>query len=258
MKKLRNIFDLLMAVIMMVSTVPASKVEAATVKGGNSIRNATYVAKYNKTYATRFTADNQTKWFKFKTKNFDGFYTVYGKNVNMSGFRICLCDGDEEELFGSDALSPNGVYVNNIKLKKNTMYYIKLTGYTGKGNCKFKISARKDLVKDTKSKAKQVKANKKIVSSCDGNYDIDWFKFKPTKSGDYTFTCKNLNVQVGFVAYFTDRYDEELGASSCISKNDTYSVTVHLKKGKWYYIRIEGYNYNYDSLGNYRFNIVKE
>ena len=253
MKKLRNIFVLLMAVIMMVSTVPASKVEAATVKGGNSIRNATYVAKYNKTYVTRFTADNQTKWFKFKTKNFDGFYTLYGKNVSMTGVRICLCDVDEEELFGSDCIDLNHEYSNNIKLKKNTMYYIKIVGYTGKGNCKFKISARKDLIKDTKNKAKQVKLNKKVVSSCDGKSDKDWFKFKPTKSGDYTFSCKNLNTQEGLRAFFTDRYDEEFGASDCIYKNGTYSISVHLKKGKWYYIRIEAY----DGVGNYRFKISK-
>ncbi len=244
-----------MAVIMMVSTVPASKVEAATLKGGKSLRKATYVAKYNTAYVTKFTADLQTKWFKFKTKNFDGFYTLYAKNASMTdSFKIYLCDGDEEDLIESDYLHKDEEFAKNIKLKKNTWYYIRLVGFYGKGNGKFRISARKDSIKDTKNKAKQVKIRKKITSSCDGDLDNDWFKFKPAKSGDYTFSFKNLNMSDSFIAHVIDRYDEELGTSSYLHKNDTYNTTVHLKKGKWYYIRIEGFFGN----GSYKFKIVKE
>ncbi|MDD6616461.1 MAG: hypothetical protein PUF13_10230 [Lachnospiraceae bacterium] len=238
------------------ANVPGAVSEAATksVQGASTIRKSKTVSCNGTYYVGRLKRQSQTLWYKFKTKDFDAFYTFYAKNLSMSdSFKIYVCTKDEEELFGSGYLHQGNDYTKNIKLKKNTYYYVKVEGYYGTGNFKFQVKARRDKTGDTKAKASVVKTNTYYVFSSDGDLDTDWFRFKPTKSGQYTVYFKNLSMTDSFKGYLVSKYEEDLCGSSYLHKNSEYSNTVYLKKNIWYYIRIEGFY----GVGNYKFRIKK-
>lgn len=253
-----KIISALCLVIMLtfVADAPGAVSEAATksVQGGTSVKKAKTVSCNGTYYVGKLKRQSQTMWYKFKTKDYDAFYTFYAKNLSMTdSFKIYLCTKNEEEICGSYYLHKGDEYTKNLKLKKNTYYYVKVVGYYGTGNLKFQVKSKKDATGDTMKKATTVKTNKYYVYSCDGDLDTDWFKFKPAKSGQYTVYFKNLSMSDSFKGYLVSKYEEDLCGSSYLHKNDEYTYTLYLKKNTWYYIRINGYY----GVGNYKFRIKK-
>jgi hypothetical protein len=232
------------------SVFSVSAASQKTLKGGSSVKKAVTASKYGVDYVGTAKKE-QTFWYKFKTKNYDAFYTFTGKNLNSDSWTyFYLCTKNEENVTDGFDVYRNGENSRNLKLKKNTWYYIKIVCKKA-GNYKFNISCKKDTVGDTLKAATTVKTGKSYCYSIDGTDDQDWFKFKVSKTGDYRITFKNLNIDGWLYGYLFTKYEEQLYSHDSY-KNGENSQIVRLKKNTWYYVKL-----TCSKTGNYKFSIVR-
>lgn len=263
----KNFFKLLIAAfVVMISLcfINTDNVQAATkrLQGGRSMKSAKTVSK-NNIYVVKLKGSQQL-WYKFKTPKYSTYLSCYAKNLSNTGhFRVRIYSKDEEQLLNSDIMWKNyDVHEYcEYRLKSNTWYYIKVTNdkeddiySSGTGNVKFSFALNKDAVPNTMKRAKAVKIKRGYGSSIDGKNDTDWFKFKPKKSGTYTFNLKYISGEGRIEGRIYSKYEEELGCAEVYpyySKNDSFSV--RLKKNQWYYIEIKD---SYKRTGKYRFSIT--
>lgn len=223
-------------------------------QGGRSRSSAKSVSSKNN-YIVKVNGDDQTMWYKFKTPNYQTYASLYAKNLSTSGsFSISLYSKYNEELLYDNYIYKNGYSYKGYEypMKKNTWYYIVLKNNYGSGNVKFSLELNKDSIADTMSHAHGIKIKKKYISSIDGDSDEDWFKFKPSKSGTYTFNLRNLSNDGWIYGYVVTKYEEELDYCSAY-KGSSGSFSVKLKKNQWYYIKIKSGSY---WGGKYRISIT--
>lgn len=133
-----------------------------------------------------------------------------------------------------------------IRLEKNRVYYVKVNLWNYRhGEYSFILNGLID-VSDTTSGAKSIKFNKTVHGTCEINRDLDYYKFKATKSGRIKLTGNNPN--------FFYIYVKRKGSSTYVLKEwetGNYSFVFNVKKGKTYYIGIG----DYPNKGDYSFKI---
>lgn len=222
-------------------------------QGGRSKSSAKSIS-LNNNYIVRVRGE-QTMWYKFKTPKYQTYASLYAKNLSSEGcFTASLYSKYDENMVETYRLSKNEYELlgHDSPMKKNTWYYIKLENYYGSGNVKFSLKINKDTVADTMSHAHKIKIQKSYISSIDGYGDTDWYKFKPSKSGNYTFNLRNMSNESSVYGYVVSKYEEELGYCY-VYKGSSDSFSVKLRKNQWYYIRVDsGYKWG----GKYRFSIT--
>lgn len=257
----KNIFKVLVLVALITMGVCIVKYDTTTVQaaekrlqGGRSKSSAKSISS-NNNYIVRVRGE-QTMWYKFKTPKYQTYASLYAKNLSAQGaFSVSIYSKYDEEMMKSNNLYKNADELAGYDspLKKNTWYYIKLEYYyNSTGNVKFSLKINKDTVADTMSHAHKIKIKKSYISSIDGYGDTDWYKFKPSKSGNYTFNLRNMNNESDVYGYVVSKYEEELGYCYAY-KGSSDSFSVKLRKNQWYYIRIDsGYKWG----GKYRFSIT--
>lgn len=191
----KRVFKFLMIIALIALGVGFVKFDTTNVQaaekrlqGGGSKSSAKTVSSKN-SYIVKVNGE-QTMWYKFKTPNYQTYISMYTKNLSTSGWLyVSLYSKYDEKMAESNYLYSNSYWYKGYDepLKKNTWYYIVLRNCSGSGNVKFSFEMNKDTVADTMSYAHSIKMKKSYVSSIDGNCDEDWFKFKPSKSGNYKF-----------------------------------------------------------------------
>ena len=258
MKRTRKLLACLLAVFTMILAIPAVNAEAATLTGGTTKAKAKAITPFATDHYTKIKYD-ETRWFKFKTKSYNGYYTITLKNVSYGNrVHIYLMDQNEEEIAGDSYVYKNDSVSWNYKLKKNSWYYISIHGNHSEcvGNIKMSVSARKDGEGDYKTGCKVIKNKQTLLGHIDGRNDRDFFKFVAPTSGKYRFIVKNVSVGTNFRADVINSYDEELSTDSYIYKNEAFDSCISVTKGKTYYIRIQGYDNTY--VGNYKVRVQKK
>lgn len=231
-------------------------VQAATkrLQGGHSKKTAKTVSK--KTDYIVKLKGQQGLWYKFKTPNYSTYFSYNIKNLSVNGrVETYLYTKYDEEL--GYVSSNNGEdYTNGFeeRLKPSTWYYIYVENIfsDASGYFRFSYKLQKDDIANTKGKAKSIKINKSYMNSIDGKCDEDWFKFKPTSSGTYTFCLKGMSDNVNVYGSVYSKYREELDYT--YSYNTMNSFSIKLKKNQWYYINVYDNSYNYTPR-KYRFSI---
>ena len=236
-KNTRRGLAMLLCMILIFSTL--STAMAATLQGGPTKGKAARIS-IGVEYVGKLSNIKKTVWYKFKATSSEGFYTVTVKNLNVPNvISAFLMDANEEELDHKTYYGKNDSFVSNQKLKKNRWYYIRVDNfYTGSGNIKVSVKFTKDGEGDTLKKAKTIQKGKPYIGSLDVKKDVDYLVFKAPKTGYYTFTIKNINVNTTMNSYILDKYEEELSSKTYYSKNNSHVATLRLKKGQYYYIRI--------------------
>lgn len=254
---MKKLLALILAAVMFVTIVPPVNAEAATLNAGGTMRGATVIPAYKTNYYTKIKYANQTRWLKFKTKSYDGFYTINLKNVSYDGgLSFYLMNSAGEEFKSSSYNYKNNEVFWNLKLKKSTWYYIKLksSSYDGVGNVKVNLKVRKDSESDYKSGAKTVSLRTTYIGHMDGEGDTDWFRFKAPTSGRYTFIMKNLSIDASVHFWVMNVYEEELASYNYMYKNNVGNPVISLSKGRYYYVKI---SCNSSKCGNYKIRIQK-
>ncbi len=235
-KTIRRTLAALICMLLIVGSF--STAFAASLNGGKAVK----LPKFGTAYVGRLTSNRRVMWYKFKTLSTEAFYTITVKNLSVPAhIEVYYMDADEEEVDSETWLSKNSQVSVNLKLPKNRTYYIKIASTsTEAGNVKTTVSYRKDAIGDKRSKAKALTLKKTFTGSIDGNGDSDFFKFKAPKTKNYTFTVKNVSCNGHIIAYVTDKYEEELGSDTWISKNNQFDKQIKLTKGQTYYIQVIG------------------
>ena len=266
-KMAKAIVAMMLVMIMMFGVVPPMQSQAAPIRldGGKGIDNAVMIPAYGKQYygvMPSWDNNGDWLWYKFKTKDSNAFYTLDYKVTSADKIGFTIYDITDEIIADSGCLYSNNSGSFNLKLKKNTVYYLKVHvyNYYGVGKFTFSLSWRKDLEPDTRKTATKIVQNKTYTCKIDGtkSNDSDWFRFVPATTGKYTITVRNVSAKrIRFM--MQNEAGKTVDVNDGIKNSKLYTVVigksdkVTLQKGKAYYFRIAGTT----SVGQYKIRVTK-
>lgn len=217
------------------------------------------VISLGKEYFATIRTENGEDCFQIKTPNYAAVYSLYAKNIDIenfweNGLKYIIYDEDKQEKF-SNSISYAEEETETFKLEPNKTYYVKFISAEYAGEYKFNLSAKKEEA-DTKASADTIKVGTTYSKKLELKDDLDWFKFKVSKTGYYKFYLKDVDVS-GYNyddlhMYIKKSSDKNLYDLTTY-KGTSKSVDLKLTKGT-YYICIDS---PYEYSGNYKFKVSK-
>lgn len=261
--------------IMLIATIICTMMFGATitqakeqfVDGGSSISLAGSVS-YDISNVSTLSVGGEIDWFKFNTKNVEGYYTITYKNINIeSGWNNRQRLNIELTTLSEAVVKSVDLWENyetsiNVKLEKNSTYYFK--AYMGDifadktGNYSITITFKEDKEADTLAMGASIEPHKVYNASLDGIADVDCYKFVSPITGTYDVAFSNHTIESGWNegqcpnGYFLSQYEEQLFFAAP-GLNSTSYGTVNVEKGKTYYIKFLMGEYRTEHTGNYSF-----
>ncbi len=202
----------------------------------------------DKKIAATYAGDKDTDFYKFTTANEDAYYHINYTPLTEVYYYITLIDKAGTKLIDT---SRHGSYTysGNIKLEKNTEYYVSFRG-DKRGNYEFSVDTVADPGSDTKSQAVPIQRDKKITATYAGNGDVDFYKFKTaTEDAYYQIDYAPLTESYYYIT-LTDNTGNRLIDTSRYG-GYTYSGNIKLEKNTEYYISFMG-----DVKGSYEFSVT--
>ncbi len=202
----------------------------------------------------------QLDWYKLTTGDEDAFYHFTLNNetgTKYIGLRV-YDERDTELLVVGDYTSAGKSAAGNIKLARNTTYYLRINMSEGAtGNYSFKFDKKLDEVSDDKTQAMAVETGKTYYQSADGATDRDWYKLT---TGDtpafYYFYMKNESGTSNLKMYiYNEREAEILVLGDYTGAGKEARGNIYLEANSTYYI----YMYiTQGGTGNYAFEITSQ
>lgn len=217
--------------------------------------------KLSKDYSDSFRLGSDVDYFKFKTSSTTDYYQLTVKNINIGNNYACFAqiydtDGAEVAKLGVD--SGKEWSTDELKLGRNKVYHIKFSSYFSYvGDYKFHIKPVADAG-SKKSQAVTVKVGKTYKYRINSTGDVDYYKVKLAKNGNYRFTLRDIdisgrNLEDLHMAVYNSK-GKTVGTVITYKGKTTYNTLRNLKKGT-YFIKISSpYEYN----GTYTFSIKKK
>ena len=197
-----------------------------------------------------YDGDDDTDLYKFTTADFDAYYHINYKPLSNVYYYVKLIDSAGTELISTSRNGSNS-FSGNIKLEKNTEYYLSFKG-DKKGNYEFSLETEEDPVPDVREKAVSLERDKKLTASFAGDNDTDFYKFT---TGDfdayYHINYKPLSNVYYYVKLINSEGTELISASR--NGSNSYSGNIKLEKNTEYYLSFKG-----DKKGNYEFSLETE
>ncbi|WOO35822.1 hypothetical protein R2R35_18770 [Anaerocolumna sp. AGMB13020] len=199
----------------------------------------------NKKVAYNLETEDDVDFFKFKTTTNDSFYKVEISNSGATdGIGIFLYSENDSTTGITDFIVPVAKSNSTVlKLKPNKTYYIAVkrssSYYKPTGIYKIKIKEIKDDASDTFKKSKTLLFNKKNSFKINTDGDIDYFKFKPSKTGYYNITLANgCNDSINATIFNEDDITQNIGSISTIDGTKKTSK-FKFKANHTYYISVQ-------------------
>ncbi len=272
MKKASKIISVFMVAIMTLSIFAVSASAVATpLVAGNTKETATTIPNYGVEYTSELSKAGEQDWFKFTTLSQDAYYTIALENYNISELDTSSSDIYSLNLYIYDMYNKEIAHLlrrtnyANIKLEKNTTYYIKVAmgSYMTEstGNYEVCVTYKLDPVPDNKDNATSVNINNTYKYSLDGTADADWFKFTTLEEDTiYTILLENYNISelstsssdiYSLNLYVYDMYNKEIAH---LYRNTT-NANIELEKNTTYYIKVAMGSSMTGSTGNYGFSV---
>ncbi len=216
--------------------------------------NKSKLIPLNKKVSYNLEAGNDLDYFKFKTSTSDSFYNIELSNSGVTeSIRLYLYTEDDLTT-GIASIKSEIANANSIvqKLQPNHTYYLIVQrSYDWDyptGTYKINIKEIKDDAPDSFKKSKSLSLDKKSTFKINVIGDIDYFKFKPSKSGTYniTFANQNCDGNIDAVIFYDDDVTQSIGVIQ--SKKATKNTTSYkLKANHIYYISVNQ-SYQYSSV----------
>ena len=273
MKKTAKFFSLLLAAVIAMSAFSISGFAVATeLEAGNSQETAANIPEFGVEYVSSLSEAGEVDWFKFTTLPDDAYYSYTLKNYNMPYYNYGEVGNSSiapniflfDEFLQQVDFSYNNSY-RNFKLEPNTEYYIKVLNgdKNSTGNYSVIIDYRYDSVPNEKAGAVTLQLNESSVNTFDGWYDVDWFKFITTVSGEYVFKLKNHdlngykddypygNTDLSPNIVVCDKYDLTLGSS-----NNNTTFTLILEEDTEYFIKMFMGSSHNKEVGTYEISVT--
>lgn len=215
----------------------------------SSSPNSAPEIKFGNKVAGSIYTKNDVDCFKFNSGNCNMFkIESYASSQFSPEFKVYEGTSNSDLAIVADFKhNSNGEDISGLfKIKKNTTYYVYVSLWNwDPGEYSFTLKGITD-VSNTTGSAKAIKLNKTIKGTCEFKEDLDYYKFKATKSGTIKLTGNNASYFNIFV--------KRKGSSTYTLKKweyGNYSFTFKVKKGKTYYVGIGDYIYD----GDYSFKL---
>ena len=208
-------------------------------------REEAHSLERDKKITASYAGDDDTDFYKFTTADFDAYYHINYKPLTDVYYYVKLIDSAGTELIST---SRNGMtsYSGNIKLEKNTEYYLSFKG-DKKGNYEFSLDTAEDPVPDVREEAHSLERDKKITASYAGDDDTDFYKFTTADFDAYYHINYKPLTDVYYYVKLIDSAGTEL-ISASRNGMTSYSGNIKLEKNTEYYLSFKG-----DKKGNYEF-----
>ncbi len=213
----------------------------------SSQKSSSYEIECDVKVTSSFDGNGDIDFYRFTTASEDAYYHINYNPLTSSYYYVTLYDAAGTALINQ---SRNGstAFSGNIKLQKNTEYYLSLKGDV-KGNYEFSVDTVFDPVPDVKEEAVALETDVKTAATYAGNGDTDFYKFT-TASEDayYHISYKPLTSSY----YYVKLYDGIGTALINQSRSGTtaFSGNIKLQKNTEYYLSLKG-----DVKGNYEFSV---
>ena len=215
----------------------------------------------SKYYYDSFRLGSDVDYFKFKTLSTTDYYRLTVKNINIGNNYSCFAqifDSDGAEVTKHGVDSGKEWSTEDIKLGRNKLYTVKFTSYFScVGDYKFVIKPVADAG-SKKSQAVSVKLGKTYKYRINNTGDVDYYKFKLTKNGNYCFSLKDVDISgrnwddLHMTVYNSS--GKQVGTIITYKGKSTSKTLKNLKKGT-YYVKISS---PYEFSGTYTFRIKKK
>jgi len=229
----------------------------------DSYSNSTSIT-LNKKKAYNLEAVGDADYFKFTTTSNNSYYKIELANTEAT-------DTISATLFYEDDITTDELKIaafkasigtEAVKLKPNHTYYLVIqtdSSYCNPtGDYKLCVTEIKDDASDTFKNCSKVSLNRKSTYKLNVDGDIDYFKFKTSKSGTYTITLANKsgNDDMNATIYSDADVTQNIGiiTSYMATKN---SSKIKLKKNHTYYIAVEKSSSYSSVMGAYSLTIIK-
>jgi len=217
----------------------------------------------NKKKAYNLEAVGDADYFKFTTTSNNSYYKIELANTEATdtiGATLYYEDDvttDETKItaykasigFECTKLEPNHTYY--IVVEKSTTYYYPIGAY------KLCVTEIKDDASDTFDNSSKISLNKKNTYNLSVDGDVDYFKFKTSKSGTYSITLANKSGNDGINATIYSDADVTQNIATVTSYKATKnSFKIKLKKNHTYYIAVKKSSSYSSVMGAYSLTIV--
>jgi hypothetical protein len=198
----------------------------------------------NKKKAYNLEAVGDSDYFKFTTTSNDSYYKIELANTEATdtiGATIYYEDDVTTDLLEISAYKAS-IGSKSVKLEPNHTYYIVVQAplYDSPvGGYKLCVTEIKDDASDTFKNGSKITLNKKSTYKLNVDGDVDYFKFKATKSGTYTITLANKSGNDGISAIIYSEADITQSIGTITSyKAAKNTIKIKVKKNHTYYIGV--------------------
>ncbi|SCW42059.1 hypothetical protein SAMN02910400_00693 [Lachnospiraceae bacterium C10] len=220
--------------------ITATKLEdpSASLKSGKKVKTGELVSSRIYTKDDRDCYKfNSGKYNLIKIQATSGNWAsnIYSVYKNTSGASSSVVGS-----WNYNSLSSETQTSDYIRLEKNTDYYIDAKLWNGDPEeYSFKILGYVD-VENQEKKASVVKMGKSVAGQLEVKDDVDYYKFKATKSGKVKLTA---SAEEAFFKDVTMDIYKKGSASKLVTtevKKTATKASFKVKKNKWYVVRITG------------------
>ncbi|MBQ7066953.1 MAG: hypothetical protein IJN92_09020 [Lachnospiraceae bacterium] len=189
---------------------------------------------------------DEQDYFRFTTSGRNSFYEINLATTGSDSSCAYIYEGNDAsyDYYNLSATSGN-TSTKIVKLQKNHTYYVKIYGmWDDATSYKFSVKEVTDDAGDDFSDATKITVNKSKTAKMQADNDVDFFRFTTNKKKTaYQLYIKNkskdsLNITVysnnDIASAVTGIKNHYIGSAT------TKTIPITLKKGRTYYIKIEG------------------
>lgn len=211
----------------------------------------------NKKAACSLEAVGDSDYFKFTTTSKDSYYKIELANTEASDTVTAILYYEDDVTTNKSEIKAYkaSLGAKSIKLEPKHTYYIVVKGSNydnPQGAYKLSVTEIKDDAADTFKNSKKIALNKKHNYKLNVDGDIDYFKFKASKSGTYTITLANKNKDNSIYAtIYSDADITQDMASVSAYNSQKNSIKIKVKKNHTYYIAVQKSYSFYSGTGSY-------
>lgn len=216
-------------------------IKAISDDGSDTLSKAKSVS-IDKTVTKNLECAGDTDCFKIKTLKDKAFYNITTWAVTTDNITVSVVDTNNKTIYSTD-ITQGESETEDLNLKKNTTYYVRVTGGDEEttGKYKFKIVSKKDTESDTKTGATKIKIGNTATGAIQTSLDEDVFKFTTGKYTTLQVTVKNKSNKNEIEAYVTDKNGKIVSDEETVETGDSSVFSLsELGTKSNYYIHIKG------------------
>lgn len=229
--------------------------------GGNTWREANEIQIG--TLISSIDVTDDIDWFKFETDSNNSYYNFSFENISCSDtlrlFVYEYVEGAGENPLreiANKSISKGNTTNFDLNLKTNTLYLCKTyASYDEIGGYQLDIVQNEDGIGNSLDTAyKDFGVNKKLESSIDGSYDVDYIRFE-TDDVDSFYYVSGIAKSSQLYITICDDKGNEIRKQYLNTINDKFTQNIKLNNNSTYYLKVFA---PYDYITDYEIELTKK